>query len=78
MFCFFYAKRVFSQLCVFPEQELYLQGSRPRFSCIFCMLFSVFSRPVLELYNENIAFDMQNTALPGPHVFLVYTKKLGF
>ena len=49
---FFYAKRVFSQLSVLPQQELHFQGSRPRFSFIFGMFFLCFFQKVKLLFQS--------------------------
>ena len=79
MFCFFHAKLDVSQLGVLSQQELYFQGSRLRFSCIFGMFFQWFSRSQFWSYTMKISsLICKIQRLSGPHAFLMHTKKLVF
>ena len=79
MFCFCYAKHCFSQLSVLPHNRSSIFRDLGLVVPLFFVCFSsVFLRPVLEPYNANIEFYLQNIALSGPQVCLLYTKNLGF
>ena len=78
--CFVFSmQNAFFHTCVFYLNRSSIFRDLGLVFPIFVVFFLVFfSRPVLELYNANIEFDLQNTALSGLLVCLLYTKKLGF